>query len=320
MTITKEELAQYYITEDHTRKETTEHFNICDRTLYKYMKQYGLCKQYTRMLTNFISKEQLEKHLIEEGLTYAEIAKLYNKKPNAIAYLNDKYRIKIPKEITQKARERTNFIKYGAKTPLKNPEVQAKSEQTSMAKYGCKKAADSKEVRARAGKSIKKARIRNHTTQAELIKNPEYLNNFITKRRISLSKNKTAGKSKDEKIILELLREKFDNVHTQYTSEKYPFNCDFYVPALDLYIEYQGFWMHGKADGKIYGAFDEQNEEHQTVLEKWKDKSKKSQVYTGAIRVWTIRDPLKRQTAKDNNLNWIEFWTVDEVKEWLRLI
>lgn len=316
MTITKEELEQYYIIEDHTRKETAKHFNICDRTLSKYMKEYGLNKQYTRVLTHFISKEQLEKHLIEEGLSYAEIGKLYNKKGTSIRHLNETYKIPIPKENIQKARERTNFIKYGVKTPLKNPEVQAKSEQTSMAKYGCKKAADSKEVRARAGKSIKKARIRNHTTQAELMQNPEYLNNFITKRRISLSKNKTAGKSKEEKIVFELLKEKFKDIRTQYTSEKYPFNCDFYIPDLDLYIEYQGYWMHCKK----YGPFNKQNSKHLELLEKWKNKANTSTTYQRAITVWTISDPLKRQTAKDNNLNWMEFWTIDEVKEWLKSI
>ena len=35
------------------------------------------------------------------------------------------------------------------------------------------------------------------------------------------------------------------------------------------------------------------------------------------IKIWTIKDPLKRKTAKDNKLNYIEFWNINEVKEWL---
>lgn len=39
-------------------------------------------------------------------------------------------------------------------------------------------------------------------------------------------------------------------------------------------------------------------------------------IYNIAINTWTIRDPLKRQTAKDNSLNWLEFWTFDEFMKW----
>jgi len=34
--------------------------------------------------------------------------------------------------------------------------------------------------------------------------------------------------------------------------------------------------------------------------------------YEIAINVWTVRDPLKRETARKNNLNWLEFFTLDE--------
>ena len=39
-------------------------------------------------------------------------------------------------------------------------------------------------------------------------------------------------------------------------------------------------------------------------------------MYKIAIEVWTIRDPLKRETARKNNLNWIEFFTMDEFMKW----
>ena len=42
--------------------------------------------------------------------------------------------------------------------------------------------------------------------------------------------------------------------------------------------------------------------------------------YKNAINVWTIRDPLKRKTAKDNGLNWLEFFTMDEFMKWYSLI
>ena len=35
------------------------------------------------------------------------------------------------------------------------------------------------------------------------------------------------------------------------------------------------------------------------------------------LYTWTIRDVNKRNIAKQNNLNYIEFWNINELKEWL---
>lgn len=79
---------------------------------------------------------------------------------------------------------------------------------------------------------------------------------------------------------------------------------------MNLYIEYQGTWTHGKH------PFDKTNEEDIERLNIWKNKNTK--FYKSAIEVWTIRDPLKRKTAKDNNLNWIEFFTMEEFLNWYK--
>ena len=44
---------------------------------------------------------------------------------------------------------------------------------------------------------------------------------------------------------------------------------------------------------------------------------KRKKYYKNALRIWTITDPLKREIAKKNHLNWIEFWTVEEAKKWI---
>ena len=33
--------------------------------------------------------------------------------------------------------------------------------------------------------------------------------------------------------------------------------------------------------------------------------------------IWTINDPLKRNIAKENNLNYLEFFNINELKDWL---
>ena len=130
-------------------------------------------------------------------------------------------------------------------------------------------------------------------------------------------KNGTLNSSRVEKIIEKKLKLKYNDLKTQYTSKSYPFHCDFYIPKLNLYIEYQGHWSHGKiSNKKILGAFNESNPEHIKVLNKWKEKAKISEYYLNAITVWTEKDPLKRKIAKENNLNYLEFWNLNEFNKW----
>ena len=149
---------------------------------------------------------------------------------------------------------------------------------------------------------------KHHTDESK-----EKLRNSIFKTK---KENNSFNKSQEEQKIKKLLLNKFKNLKCQYKSKVYPFACDFYIPSLDLYVEYQGFWTHGQYNHKIYGPFDKNNNEHVNLLNIWIDKSKTSNFYKKAIHVWTESDPLKRETAKKNNLNWIEFFTMDQFMEW----
>ena len=57
----------------------------------------------------------------------------------------------------------------------------------------------------------------------------------------------------------------------------------------------------------------------------YKDKSKEinsfgktKDFYLKAIETWTQGDPLKRETAKRNNLNYLEFWNIIDIKEFIK--
>ena len=60
------------------------------------------------------------------------------------------------------------------------------------------------------------------------------IKSFETKK-----KNGTLNSSKDEKLILNNLIQKYglNNVYYHYKEERYPFECDFYIKPLDLFIE-----------------------------------------------------------------------------------
>lgn len=143
----------------------------------------------------------------------------------------------------------------------------------------------------------------------------------ITQSKIfeARKKNGTLNTSQPEEDLYELLCNKFgvDDVFRQYKDKiRYPFNCDFYIKSLDLFIELNANWTHGRG----LGFYDENNHEHQRLLQKWKDGN--TLYYNKAIYVWTELDIKKRDTAIKNNLNYLVFWNNDlsDAKAWLNSI
>ena len=122
--------------------------------------------------------------------------------------------------------------------------------------------------------------------------------------------------SLDEEKIYNLLITKFKNTKFNKYIKNYG-KCDFYIPELNLYIEYQGYWTHGKNGSEILGPYDKSDEKHKNLLKNWKEKADKGFLeYFNAIKTWTISDPKRRDFAKNNNLNWIEFFNMIEFMNW----
>lgn len=218
-------------------------------------------------------------------------------------------------EIQEKVRE-TNFKKYDAYYPMQNEEY--KNNQINNFKEKYNGLTNPGQLESSKEKS-KQTKLKRHhdcyynnnektkQTKLERYGNENYNNSektISTKR-----KNHTFNTSKPEQEITTLLKEKFPDLKVQYKSDLYPFCCDFYIPNLDLYIEYQGFWSHN--NHPFTNSY-----EDQTILNEWQEKALSSKFFSNAINTWTIRDPLKRQIAKENNLNWLEFWNMQEFLEW----
>lgn len=134
---------------------------------------------------------------------------------------------------------------------------------------------------------------------------------ILQKQYQTKKKNHSFKSSRAEKYVLQLLQQIFPDVQYQCFLEEYPFNCDFYVKSLNLYIECHFNWTHG---GKPFNENDESCIEQLNI---WEEKAKTSKFYQNAIDTWTIRDVKKRQCAIDNNLNWLCFYSVKEVEEFL---
>lgn len=171
--------------------------------------------------------------------------------------------------------------------------------------------------------NLLKRGVDHHTKTQEYrdrFKDKDYTSKIVKKRYETRKKNGTIGgsRSKQEIRCFELLKTKFADVEHSYMDEKrYPFNCDMYVPSLDLFIELHFGFAHG---GEPY---DSNSQKHLQEVERCKlkmneinFKGKKKDGYLEKIKVWTESDPLKLKTFIDNNLNYKIFYNLDQFLEW----
>ena len=227
----------------------------------------------------YIEKDDLYYLFIDCHLSTTMLGKEFFKiKPDVISKQLKYYNISKSREQIQNDRKYTNKLKYGVDNVMKLEIIRQKMYETNYKKY------DSKS-----------------SMQNNLIKNKSYQ----TKK-----KNNSFNTSKPEEEIYKLLQEKYGETFRQYKSELYPFRCDFYIPSIDTYIEYQGFKSHN------YEPYDVNNINHQDKIKKWNEYCRYNKSYLGYLKVWTVTDPLKRQIAKDNNLKWIEFFNMNQFMEW----
>lgn len=186
----------------------------------------------------------------------------------------------------------TIYERYGTDNPLKVPEIHAKMKQTMLEIYGAENASQVEELQDKKHQTMKE-----NGTYKQIMTKPE-------------------------KEIFRLLSEKYKGVEFNYKEERYPHRCDFYIPKLDLFIEYQGHPSHGKH------PYNPNSQKDKDILDRlwlkaidkimWTDNP--DTAYLGYIQTWTITDPQKRLDAKNNKLNWIEFFTMKQFKDWYKSI
>ena len=195
------------------------------------------------------------------------------------------------KEVREKIKQ-TNIQKYGVDNLFKNDIIKEKIKQTNMQKYGVDNPLKNKEIREK----IKQTNIQKYGVDNPL-KNKEIWKKSQDNRQIS-------SKSKLENNFLNYLKLKYepDDIITQYKSKEYPYYCDFYIKSINLYIEIQGHWTHNDH------PFDINNLNDQQIMNIWRTKSLSDKYYKNALNTWTIKDVEKRNTAIQNNLNYLEIF------------
>ena len=271
-----------------------------------------------------IKETNLSKHGVENPLQ-SEIVKEKSKQT-----LIEKYgfpsTFMVP-DIKDKAKK-TNLERYGVENPMQSELVQKKQQQTNMKRYGVAFPFQSEAVKQTYKDNFLEKYGVEHPMQSEVFSEKykcsmrknygvdfPYQSTEIKQKMFDTKrKNGTFSSSLPEDNLHAILIEKFgvENVSRNDNShEEYPFAVDFYIKSLNLYIEYNGSWTHGKH------FFNENSPQDQKLLEKWQLKSETSKYYKSAINVWTNKDLEKRQTAKKNNLNYVVLWNWKDVEDWM---
>ena len=210
---TIDEIIEYFQT--HTRADTAEHFGITEKNLKDLMKEY-----------NF-------HHTTEQKVAFREntCQKIYGVKcvlqrQDVIDKTHSDFVLAKMIETQRK----NNLEKYGVEYMWEREDVKEQKRKTNIERYGTEKGwASTEEGRKRI---------------SDIHSDSEYQKREIeTKRR-----NNSFNKSSKEEYFYQMLLTLFegDDILRQYRSDKYPFNCDFYIQSVDTYIECNFHWTHGK--------------------------------------------------------------------------
>ena len=280
--------------------------NNCKKTC---LEKYGVDNpSKADVIKDKIFKEQIEKY---GGIGFASKSLLQKQRETMVK----KYGVEAAaqsEEIMNKIKK-TNLERYGAENVLASEYGKSKYKETMIKKYGVDNPSKSTEIMENRNKTNLKRYGFKSPMKNERVKekNKKIINSPEARKKSyeTRMKNDSFKISKVEKELEVELRKLFPDLKTQYKSKQYPFHCDYYVPELDLYIEYNGTWTHG------FHFFDKDNQEDLDKLEKWKNKNTK--YYNSAIKTWTQRDILKLNTAIENNLNYIAWFNQEQAYEWL---
>ena len=204
----------------------------------------------------------------------------------------EKYGVDNPAKLEENKEKvkQTCLKKYGGLAPICDPNIKNQIKQTCLEKYGVDN----------YGKSLK------HKINMSTIMSSDEMQEH---RYNVMTKNHSFNTSKPEEELYLYIKEKFPSVKRQYKDKlRYPYNCDFYIPELDYFIELQGYYTHNTHPYNPNSISD------QVLVERYKERyGPKCQ----AITIWTLKDPEKRDCAKRNHLNFKEVWSLEEGKKFI---
>ena len=285
--ITKHDLYNLYIKENKTKDEIALQLNVSTSTISRYLKKFEIKKDNSLKGIN-ISKT-INNRTEEEKTAYSNAisASRKGKGIGIIPWNKGKHTGNgwTGKRHSEKSKQKISITK-NTKSSEEKERIEAKRRASRI-----------------YGDPWNKGKHTGAWTE-------EQKSNILSKQYVTKKKNNSFNYSKPEDIYYNKLVEKYgiEDVERQYIIDsRYSFACDFYIKSLDLFIELNLSWTHGDH------PFDSTNEDDLIKLKVWQEKAQSSDYYKNAIDTWTIRDVKKLQTAINNNLNYITYYSESEL-------
>ena len=274
---------------------------VCGRTFFQTPRDHLSGRGCSHCKGMHIKRTCMKKYGCENPSQVPEFQEKYKK--NSLEKYGYEHPHKSPEFIENLRKE--NLKNYGVEWAIMRPDVQNKIRKTNQSRFGVDSPLSAPEIIEKARQTwIEKYGVE-HPSQSKCIKDK-----IVNTKR----KNGTFAASQPEENLHHLLIDHFgedDISRNDNTHPEYPFAVDFYIKSRGLFIEYNGLWTHGKH------WFDPTSESDKEIITKWKEKDTK--YYRNAINVWSVKDHIKRQTAKENNLNYVTLWNWKDIEEWFAI-
>lgn len=187
---------------------------------------------------------------------------------------------------------------------LASEQIRESAISTNLGKYGVDNAMKSDVILNRIKSPFSDPKVR----QKAMMTKSSKIKDAIVLAKSTGQIQKSLFGSSYEFTVFEMLVSKFGmaDVFYQYGrhpyDDRYPYNCDFYIKSMDLFIELNIHPSHG---GSWYIGTDEDKLRFDHL-----SKSSNNSA-AGKLKTWGERDVEKRLCAERNNLKYLVFWDDD---------
>lgn len=296
--IRKDELIDYYITQNKSKKDTCKYFRLTNANLSNCLYYFNIKKsdqlsaeinKQTKLLKYGDAHYNNRSKYKETSLKKYGVDNIFKKGDLMADYREQKLGVRFA-ACDPMIKER---IVITRKERYTNTEMVTKRKITNLERYGVE-----------------------FPMQIDFVK--EHFKNTREERCGKIFKTRklhgTVNTSKYEEEFYLWACANFDkeDIFRNYKTSIYPYHCDFYIKSLDYYIELNLYWTHG---GHPYDA---NNADDIKKIEQYDKLKQEHPLYAAAIDVWTNRDPQKLKVATNNKLNYLTAYNkadIEKIKE-----
>ena len=296
--------------ETNIKKYGRKNFGSAEKVKEYWISHYGVDNPAK---TDFVKKKMRETNLRKYGFNCSSKSEIVKEKVKQTCL--KRYGVEYAGQI-EEAKEKskkTCLEKYGSKYYIGSKDCLEKTIEFSRKNYNVDWFTKSEEIKNKA----KETMLRRYGVEysMQIPKNREYMSYLMSsyemqeRRYNTMKRNHTFNSSSTEEELFLYIKSRFPTVVRQYKDKnRYPYFCDFYIPELDYFIEFQGYYTHGKH------PFDPNSDEDLQLIEYYKKKYGED---CQPITIWSIKDVEKRDCAKEHNLNFKEVWSLEDGKNFV---